>query len=71
MSWYKDLELMKCVKEKHGVIPRDKMQFIGLWKTELTVMVNDLKTNPANKKELKKMEDRRTQWTKKRPPSDK
>jgi len=38
---------------------------------ELTAMINDLKTNPANKKELKKMEDRRTWWTKKGPPPNK
>jgi len=62
---------MKHVKEKHGVISGDKMWFIGLWKMELMAMVNNLKTNPANKKELKKMEDRRTQWTKKGPPSNK
>jgi len=71
VSWYKDFELTKRVKEKHGVIPGDKMWFIGLWKTELTAMVNDLKTNPANKKELKKMEDRRTRWTEKGPPPNK
>jgi len=71
VSWYKDFELPKYVKEKHRVIPRDKMWFIGLWKMELRAMVNDLKTNPANKKELKKMEDRSTQWTEKGPPPNK
>ena len=45
---------MKCVKEKHGVVPGDKSRFIGLWKTELTAMVNDLKNNLMNKKELQK-----------------
>jgi hypothetical protein len=71
VSWYKDFELTKRVKEKHGVIPGDKMRFIGLWKTELTVMVNDLKNDPSRRKELKKMEDRRTRWTEKGPPPDK
>lgn len=70
VAWYKDVELTTRVKEKHGVVPGDKSRFIGLWKTELTAMVNDLKDNPTNKKELKKMEDKRTRWTQKGPPPD-
>lgn len=71
VAWYNDAELNKRVKEKHGVIPGDKARFIGLWKKELTAMVNDLKTNPANKRELKKIENQRTKWTEKGPPPDK
>ena len=71
VAWYNDAELNKRVKEKHGVVPGDKARFIGLWKKELTAMVNDLKTNPANKKELKKIENQRTKWTEKGPPPEK
>jgi hypothetical protein len=71
VAWYKDVELTKRVKEKHGVIPGDKGRFIGLWKTELTAMVNDLNCNPSKKKELKDMEAKRTRWTVKGPPRDK
>lgn len=71
VAWYKDVELTTRVKEKHGVVPGDKSRFIGLWKTELTLMVNDLKNDPTNKKELKKMEDKRTRWMEKGPPPDK
>jgi hypothetical protein len=71
VAWYNDAELNKRVKEKHGVVPGDKARFIGLWKKELTAMVNDLKTDPANKKELKKIENQRTKWTEKGPPPEK
>ena len=71
VAWYKDFQLTSLVKEKHGVIPGDKSRFIGLWKTELTAMVNDLRNNPSKQSELKKMEDKRTRWTEKGPPPDK
>lgn len=70
VAWYNDVELMKRVKDKHGVVPGDKSRFIGLWKTELTAMVNELRNDPANRKELKKMEDRKTRWTEKGPSAD-
>lgn len=70
VAWYKDAELTKVLKEKHGVVPGDKGRFIGLWKTELTALVNDLKNDPARKKELKKMEDKQTRWMEKGPPPD-
>jgi hypothetical protein len=70
VAWYNDAELNKRVKMNHGVVPGDKSRFIGLWKTELTAMVNDLKNNPAQRKELKKMENNRTRWTEKGPPPD-
>ena len=70
IAWYKDAELTKLLKEKHDVVPGDKGRFIGLWKTELTAMVNELKNDPSKKKELKRMEDKRTRWTEKGPPPD-
>ena len=48
VSWYKDFELTKCVKEKHRVIPRDKMWLIGLWKMELMAMVVFVLGQPLN-----------------------
>lgn len=70
VAWYNDVELNKLLKEKHGVVPGDKARFIGLWKTELTALVNDLKTDPTRRKELKKMEDKRDHWMERGPPPD-
>jgi len=55
-------------KEEAWSYSGDKSHFIGLWKTELMAMINNLKNNPMNRK--KKMEDKRTQWMEKGPPPD-
>jgi hypothetical protein len=68
VAWYRDVELHNLLKEKHGVVPGDKARFIGLWKKELTALVNDLKNNPMKKMELKRMEDKQQQWMAQGPP---